>query len=330
MKVRIFGLTLEPSLILKKRKNNLNNFSFVEKELREGMKRVLVLGGTGMLGHTLFSALSVDPRLDVYATVRSAKELSGWLPIGKMKKIYPNIDSYHIDSLVKVLADVKPDIVVNCIGIIKQVPEAQDPIATITANALLPHRLAQLCSASGARLIHVSSDCVFNGEKGNYTEHDFSNATDLYGRTKFLGEVNYSHCVTLRTSIIGHELKGNYGLVEWFLGQNENVQGFRKTVYSGFPTVEFSRIIRDYVIPNQEMTGLYHVSSAPISKYELLKLISAQYGKKIQIEPDNSVRIDRSLNSSKFRSQTGYNPPTWTELIRDMYNNYLQGPYRIR
>ena len=166
-----------------------------------------------MLGHTLFRYLLGNPSLDVSATVRSPKKLSDWLPADQMKKVCRGVDIHHTDSLVKVFAEVKPDLVVNCIGIIKQVPEAQDPIATITANALLPHRIAMLCSAVGARMIHVSTDCVFDGEKGSYSESDFSNVPDLYGRTKLLGEVAYSHCVTLRTSIIGHELTSNYGLV---------------------------------------------------------------------------------------------------------------------
>lgn len=282
-----------------------------------------------MLGHTLFRYLSEDSSLEVYTTVRSAKELSGWLPTNRMKKVRQDVDIHHADSLVKVFAEVKPDLVVNCIGIIKQIPEAQDPLAAIDANALLPHRIALLSDAVGARMIHVSTDCVFNGKKGGYREGDFSNATDLYGRTKLLGEVVYPHCVTLRTSIIGHELKGNYGLVEWFLRQRENVQGYRKVIYSGLPTVELARIIRDYVIPNPEMTGLYHVSSNPITKYELLKLINVQYGKKMEIEPEDSIRLDRSLDSSLFRSLTGYYPPTWTEMVRGMYHDYLKGPYQI-
>lgn len=292
------------------------------------MSKVLILGGSGMLGHTLFRSLSENGNLDVFATVRSAKELFVWLPSDRMKKVRSNVDIHQIDSLVKVFAEVKPDLVVNCIGIIKQIPEAQDPVTTITANALLPHRIALLCGATGARMIHVSTDCVFDGEKGGYTESDFSNATDLYGRTKYLGEVDCPHCITLRTSIIGHELKGNYGLVEWFLRQEEKVRGFRKVIYSGFPTFELSRIISDYVIPNPKMKGLYNVSSNPISKYELLKLINVQYGKKIEIEPEDSFRLDRSLDSSIFRSLTGYNPPTWTELVRGMYKDYLQGPYQ--
>lgn len=292
------------------------------------MSKVLILGGSGMLGHTLFRHFTGNPGMDVFATVRSSKVLSDWLPADQLKKVRQDVDIYQTDSLVKVFSEVKPDVVINCIGIIKQVPEAKDPITTITTNALLPHRIAMLCGEVGARMIHISTDCVFDGEKGNYAESDVSNATDLYGRTKYLGEVAYPHCITLRTSIIGHELKGNYGLVEWFLSQKDTVRGFRKVIYSGFPTVELSRIIADYVIPNPEISGLYHVSSNPISKYELLKLVNTQYGKTLNIEPEDGVQQDRSLDSAIFRAQTGYIPPTWTELVRKMHQDYLQGPYQ--
>ncbi|MDQ7092673.1 SDR family oxidoreductase [Desulfosporosinus sp. PR] len=292
------------------------------------MSKVLILGGSGMLGHALFRFLSEDSGLEVYTSVRSSKELSGWLSTERKKMVLQDVDILHEDSLVRVFTEVKPDLVVNCIGIIKQVPKAQDSVMTITMNALLPHRIALLCSAAGARMIHVSTDCVFDGKKGSYTEEDFSNAPDLYGRTKFLGEVTSPHCVTLRTSIIGHELKGSHGLVEWFLKQEDTVRGFRKAIYSGFPTVELARIIRDFVIPYPEMAGLYHVSSDPISKYELLKLIAVQYGKTINIEPDNSVLVDRSLDSTRFRTLTGYNPPGWKDLVHEMYKDYLQGPYQ--
>lgn len=280
-----------------------------------------------MLGHTLFRYLSKDARLDVYTTVRSAKVLSDWLPADWMKKVYRDVDVFNADRLTKLFSDVAPDIVVNCIGVIKQVPKAQDPLTTISTNALLPHRIAKLCSAAGSRLIHISTDCVFSGEKGGYLESDVSDAFDLYGRTKLLGEVDYPHCVTLRTSIIGHELKGYYGLVEWFLGQKEKVHGFCEVIYSGLPTIELARIIRDHVIPDIEMTGLYHVSANPISKYELLKLIKDQYNKNVEIEPDNNVRLDRSLDSTRFRYLTGYNPPSWKDLVHEMHLDYLQGPY---
>jgi len=293
-----------------------------------GMKKVLVLGGSGMLGHTLFRYLSEDSKLDVYATVRSAKDLSGWFPMDRMKKVHRDVDVLNSDRLAQVFMDVSPDIVVNCIGLIKQLPETQDPIGTISLNALLPHKLASLCSVIGSRLIHISTDCVFDGEKGGYREGDIANAHDLYGRTKLLGEVAQPPCVTLRTSIIGHELKGRYGLVEWFLSQEKTVFGFRKAVYSGFPTVELAQIIRNYVIPNSKITGLYHLSTDPISKYELLKLIKVQYEKNVEIVPENSFTLDRSLDSSRFRAQTGYIPPSWSELVYRMHWDYLHGPYQ--
>lgn len=278
-----------------------------------------------MLGHTLFRFLSEEAAdLDVYTSVRSKHELPPWLPPDRISKVYSNIDAQQTESLVKVLAAVKPNILVNCIGIIKQVPEAKDPFTAIAVNALLPHRIALLCAAAGTRMIHISTDCVFNGEKGGYTEQDAANADDLYGRTKYLGEVAYPHCITLRTSIIGHELKGKHGLLEWFLEQKETVRGFRKAIYSGFPTIELSRIIRDYIIPRPELTGLYHLSADPISKYDLLQLINAQYKTNIVIEPEDSTRIDRSLDSTAFCSLTGYKPPAWPELIHAMHKDYAQ------
>lgn len=292
------------------------------------MQKVLILGGSGMLGHTLFRILAEKPGLEVFVTARSTKELSSWLTPERLKQVVSNVDIHDFDRLVQVFADLKPDSVVNCVGVIKQAPTAHDPFLTISVNALFPHRLARLCGDIGARMIHISTDCVFDGQKGSYTESDIANATDLYGRTKYLGEVLYQHCITLRTSIIGHELKGRYGLVEWFLSQSGKVSGYTKAIYSGLPTVELSRIIADDVIPNSELTGLYHVSSPPISKYELLKLIAIQYGKTIAIEPEESLQMNRSLDSSHFRSQTGYNPPTWPELVGRMYEDYVRGPYQ--
>ena len=177
-----------------------------------------------------------------------------------------------------------------------------------------------ICRSAGARMIHISTDCVFDGKKGNYTENDSSTADDLYGRSKFLGEVAYPpHCLTLRTSIIGHELKGKLGLVEWFLAQEGKVRGFTHAIYSGFPTIEFARIITDYILPRPELTGVYHVSSDPVSKYDLLNLVAKKYGKKIEIEPYDDFRQDRSLDSSLFRRLTGYMPPSWPELVDQMH-----------
>jgi dTDP-4-dehydrorhamnose reductase len=216
-------------------------------------------------------------------------------------------------------------VVVNCIGLVKQIAAAKDPLLSIYINALYPYSLAQICQSAGSRLIHISNDCVFDGKKGNYIEKDASNADDLYGRTKYLGEVSYpTHCVTLRTSIIGHELKRKQGLLEWFLSQEKSVKGYTKAIYSGFPTVEMAKIICDFVIPQKNLNGIYHISSEPISKYKLLKMIAEKYGKKINIEADDKFVCDRSLDSTLFRKKTGYIPPPWLELVDNMYKHYSE------
>jgi dTDP-4-dehydrorhamnose reductase len=284
--------------------------------------KILVLSTSGMLGHTLFLRLSERNDLDVFSTVRDQSLLPRWFAPERLKKIRSNVHADRFETVKRTLDEIKPDVVINCIGIIKQLPISKDPITSITINALFPHRLAQACQTVGARMIHISTDCVFSGRKGNYKETDIPDANDLYGRTKLLGEVEYSHCVTLRTSIIGHELKGKYGLIEWFLSQEGKVRGFTRAIYSGLPTVEMAKIIAEYVLPYGDLHGLYHVSSEPISKYDMLKIVAEKYGKKIEIEPASDIVIDRSLDSKRFRDATGYKPPTWPDLINAMYRDF--------
>lgn len=287
-------------------------------------RKVLILGGTGMLGHTLFRELSKRDDMDVYATARNGNNLEQWFSPVLLTKMRMGVDADNFDTVIRAFASVQPDIVINCIGLIKQQSIASDPLSAITINSQLPHRIALVCRTAGARLIHISTDCVFDGRKGQYTESDPSTAIDLYGRSKFLGEVDYPpHCITLRTSIIGHELKGNLGLIEWFLSQTGRVRGFTRAIYSGFPTREFARIIADFVVPNDDLTGIYHVSSDPISKCDLLRLVAERYGKHIEIEPYDDFFMERSLDSTVFRKWTGYNPPSWPELIDLMYQHYL-------
>jgi dTDP-4-dehydrorhamnose reductase len=204
------------------------------------------------------------------------------------------------------------------IGLVKQLTEADDPLAAIPINSLLPHRLVRLCRTAGARLIHVSTDCVFSGSKGMYHEGDVADANDLYGRSKFLGEVDDPRAVTLRTSIVGPELNTAHGLVSWFLSQKGRVKGFTRAVFSGLPTVELARVMRDFIIPRPDLHGVYHVSAEPINKYELLSLIASVYGSSVDIVPDGELVIDRSLDSTRFRKVTGYYPPPWSELVRVM------------
>ena len=201
-----------------------------------------------------------------------------------------------------------------------QLADSDDPLQAIPINSLLPHRLAGLCALLSARLVHIGTDCIFSGEKGGYTENDPSDAKDLYGKSKFLGEVDYPHAVTLRTSIIGHELQSAHSLIGWFLSQQDHCKGYKRAIFSGLPTVALAQIIRDVVIPSPDLSGVYHVAAKPISKYDLLRLVADVYGKSIEIEPDDQLIIDRSLNADRFRQATGYVVPDWPELIKLMYS----------
>ena len=290
-------------------------------------QRVLILGGTGMLGHTLFKQLRKDSDLTVFATVRSLNGLSRWFSPEEIQNMVPDVDAGDFDSIIRTLASVQPDVVINCIGLIKQLSIANEPLYAIPINSLLPHRIALLCQASKARMIHISTDCVFNGQKGNYSEDDPSDATDLYGRSKFLGEVAYPNSITIRTSIIGHELKSMASLVDWFLAQEGQVRGFTKALFSGFPTVEIARIIQEYILPRPNLSGLYQVSAMPISKYELLCFIAEKYQKRIIVEPYEDFVLNRVLNSSRFQAETGYTPPEWEKLITAMHLHYQQSPH---
>jgi dTDP-4-dehydrorhamnose reductase len=279
---------------------------------------VLVLGVSGMLGSTLFRFSSKNQRFRVYGTMRSEK-LPNKFSDSFEARIITGVDVNNDDKLIKVFKATKPDIVINCIGVVKQLDSAKDPICIIPINSVFPHRLANLCELVGSRLIHFSTDCVFSGKKGMYSETDEIDAEDLYGRSKSLGEVDYPHAVTLRTSTIGKELGSCHGLLEWFLNQKSQVNGYKRAIFSGLTTLELSRVICDYVIPENTLHGVYQISSEPISKYDLLKLIADVYGKTVTIIPDETLTIDRSLDSTRFRTFTGYNPPSWFEMINEMY-----------
>jgi dTDP-4-dehydrorhamnose reductase len=276
-----------------------------------------VLGATGMLGNAVLRLFAESAGHEVIGSARSIVALK-LLPEHLRDRMICDVDVGSIDSLRQTLAKVRPAVVINCIGLVKQLADADDPLAAIPINALLPHQLARLCQPSGARLVHISTDCVFAGTRGMYREEHPADAQDLYGCSKHLGEVNYPNAITLRTSIIGHELASSRGLVGWFLAQQGSVRGFTRAVFSGLPTVELAGVIRDHVLPRPELHGVYHVSAEPISKYDLLRLVAESYGKSIKIEPCEQPIIDRSLDSTRFRKATGYVPPAWPELVRTM------------
>jgi len=281
--------------------------------------RVLVLGASGMLGNAVLRVMGEKQDWEVFGTVRSSN-VSRFFSDRVAQRLISGCDVENHDALVKIFVETRPNVVINCIGLIKQLADAEDPLRVIPINSLLPHRLAELCALVGARLVHMSTDCVFSGEKGGYLENDLPDAKDIYGKSKFLGEVDYPYAITLRTSIIGHELQSTHGLIGWFLSQQNHCKGYKRAIFSGLPTVALAKIIRDVVIPRPDLFGVYHVAAKPISKYDLLRLVADVYGKSIKIEPDDQLVIDRSLNADRFRQATGYVVPDWPELIKIMHS----------
>jgi len=284
--------------------------------------RVLVLGASGMLGSAVFRRL-ITRGYDVVGTVRSATSIN-YFPVSMQHNLMSHLDVLNLSTLIRLFQQAKPDAVINCVGLIKQFSSSNDPQEALPINALLPHQLADLCEIAGARLVQISTDCVFKGDKGNYIEEDLTDATDLYGQSKCMGEVrDRGHAVTLRTSIIGHGLTPNPSLIDWFLSQRGEVRGFSKAIFSGLPTIELANVIERYVLQCSELSGLYHVSVEPIDKLRLLQIVNQVYDAGLVINQDDSLVIDRSLNSTKFRESTGYIPPAWEELVSQMHEDHL-------
>jgi dTDP-4-dehydrorhamnose reductase len=283
--------------------------------------RVLVLGAGGMLGHTLHRLLAAMPGFEVHGTLRrplppeAARRTRGALHSG--------VDALDTASVAAAIDTAAPAVLINCVGLIKQLEQAHDPLAAIALNAMLPHRLAQLCTARGIRLIHISTDCVFTGAQGHYPETAISDADDLYGRTKRLGEVSHGGHLTLRTSIIGHALQHGVSLIDWFLAQRGEVAGYANAVFSGLPTVEVARVLGRFVLPRADLAGLYHLGAAPIDKDSLLRLVARQYRHDIAIRRQEEPRLDRSLDSRRLRAAIGYEPQPWPDLVAAMHADHL-------
>jgi dTDP-4-dehydrorhamnose reductase len=279
--------------------------------------KMLILGGTGMLGHKLYQTAK-DP-IDAWVTVRGEAKGLAKFSFFCPDRVIGGIEATNLESVRNALSIVKPDVLVNCVGIVKQQPLGNDPIACLTINSLLPHQLANLCAEFGTRLIHISTDCVFDGKKGSYTEKDLTNAEDLYGRSKALGETSAPHAITLRTSIIGRELSTGFGLVEWFLSQRgKAAKGFTHAFFSGLTTHELSRVIQSVALDHKSLSGIYQVSTAPIDKYTLLELLDNAFETGVTISQSDELKIDRTLNSTLFRSLTNYEPSTWPGMIREI------------
>ena len=279
--------------------------------------RLLILGGSGMLGHQLWRGLHAQH--DTWVTLRR--------PVADfaVHNLFDEAKAIQLDditddtALERALGQAKPEAVINCVGLIKQRDEASDEALTLRVNAEFPHRLAKRCGEAGARLIHFSTDCIFAGTKGNYTESDPSDAADLYGQSKHQGEVADAHSVTLRTSVIGHELDTNLALLDWFLSQRgQAISGFTKAIYSGFTTLEMARIVDRILTQHPALSGVWHVASESISKFALLQLCREKLGWEGIIEPNDEFVCDRSLNADRFNQATGYTPPSWEAMISEL------------
>jgi len=282
--------------------------------------KILILGGAGMLGHKLLQKLS--PEADVFVTVRDDGRFLVEHGLASAQQIIPGLDITNDFNLRKTINDLRPDAVINSVGVIKQLPPANDVVTTLLVNSILPHKLRDLSNEFGFRFVQISTDCVFLGSKGNYSEHDPADALDLYGRSKSLGEIADGNCVTVRSSMIGRELSTSHSLIEWFLSnRGKRIKGYANAIYSGFPTIVFADIIRSLLFEHRQLRGLYHISSDPIDKYSLLVLANQAYGANVTIEPDESFRLDRSLDSSKFRELTGFVPMSWEEMVEQMAND---------
>lgn len=282
--------------------------------------KILVLGGAGMLGHKMAmtlhrrfpdTALTIRDRLDapLYRRMEPFREI----------RVVEKVDAMNHGALEEMLRRLRPEVIVNCIGVIKQRHEALEAVPSIALNSLLPHRLAEIARSFSGRVIHFSTDCVFSGKRGNYQESDPSDAEDLYGKTKHLGEVASENALTIRTSIIGRELSHFQSLLEWFLSQRGNaVRGFTRVIYSGVTTNYLARLVGDLIAYRPELSGMYQVASDPISKHELLCLLRQAYALDVGIEPDDREVSDRSMNGERFARDTGYKTPSWDALVHEL------------
>ena len=284
--------------------------------------RVLIIGGDGMLGHALLAGLS--PSHEVAVTLR--RDLAAYPRLGLFDagNAYGGVDVRNPDRVLEAVAHHRPQAIVNAAGIVKQRPESGLSIPSIEVNGLFPHRLAVMARAAGARLVHISTDCVFSGERGAYQESDLPDPVDLYGRTKLLGEVDEEGSITLRTSMIGLELSNRLGLVEWALAQPGPIPGYRKVLYSGLTTMELTRVVDEVLDHHPDLHGIWHVASEPISKFDLLSDLFRRLGRSVEVRPDDRVVSNRTMRGDAFEKATGYRVMSWDDMLDELATKIRQ------
>lgn len=278
--------------------------------------KILILGGDGMLGHQLLN--SFKDKFEVKVTLRKHINEYTKYKIFRHDNAFDQVDVRDFEKLASIIEAYKPNVLINAVGIVKQRKDAKEIIPSLEINALLPHKLSLECGKYNTRVIHISTDCVFSGKTGMYDEQSFADADDIYGRTKYLGELSLNNCLTLRTSIIGRELSRHKSLLDWFLAQSGSIKGFKNAIFSGFTTIELARIIEMMILKYPEASGTYNVSSEPINKFDLLKMISEVLNHNIEIVADEEFFCNRSLSSELFRKSFNYTPPSWLSMISEL------------
>ena len=279
---------------------------------------ILIIGGSGMLGSQCVDFFASIDDSNIFVTCRKINKHLDQIQLNNKIKVYPDIDIQNINNIEYLIKEIKPTLVINCTGAIKQKNIGINPIDAISINGLFPHQLSSLADNYKFKLVLISTDCVFNGLKGNYTEEDHSDCYDIYGKSKYIGEIHdKNNVLTIRTSIIGIERETSLSLLSWFLLQKNTIKGYSKAIYSGVPTTYLAKFIYE----NNNLYGLYHLSSQPISKYHLLKLFAKNYDHNIEIIKDDSFCIDRSLDSKKLKDEMGFIQPKWETLVNYLPNN---------
>ena len=281
--------------------------------------KILILGCNGLLGNTLTKYFFQKSCYETFGFLRDATKLR-FFNKEYLENLFLINDVLDIEYLKMKIKELKPDVIINCIGMTNKIKKQDIGFVEkyISVNSIFPHNLKELCFELGIRLIHFSTDCVFSGNKGFYNESEHPDPIDIYGRSKLLGELEFENTITIRKSAIGHELVSKNGLLEWFINQQEKVLGYKETIFSGLTVLELASIIDMYILPNQDLSGIFHISGQPISKYDLLKIIADVYQKQINIIPDHLIKVDRSLNAENFSKLTGYKTKSWKSLIKSM------------